>query len=113
MVNPKIPGSVIYTYPNTFIPGEHRVAFYLEEAEGHTKPYILFLTGNPLCSPKLYPQETFNLIQNYLKSFNITFEEVEIYLEFNQDSKPSIHILFMIYQKMGRMLGTTVYQLTI
>lgn len=77
------------TYPQIYIQGDPIVNLYMEKVEAHTNPFVLFVQMNNPLNSKLYPIETFSIIQDYLNLFHITFEDVEIYLEYTATDSPS------------------------
>lgn len=70
-INDSYNGTYTITYPQIYIQGDPIVNLYMEKVEGHTNPFVLIIQTNNPINTKLYPVETFSIIQEYLFSYYV------------------------------------------
>lgn len=60
------------------------VRFLLAPVEQFQKPFVLFVIAKPIISPMNYAYETYYLIQSFLKMLDLSFQKVEIFLDYEE-----------------------------
>lgn len=71
-------------YEQNYVPENSTVKVLFGRTGEEKKPYSLFIIAQKCISPMQYPKETFELVYQFMRQFNIDIEQVNMYLDYEE-----------------------------
>lgn len=80
------PHQAIVDYEYKLIPmyQENKVRFIFAKVDNYRKPYVVVVVALPIISPMNYPLETFLLLEELIRTYQINLDDVDVYLDFRE-----------------------------